>query len=279
MNVSTAGFDCLPVRTPTLPPATHTNVWIVGDRRLSVFDPASPWEDEQRHLFDHLQTRRAKGHIVERLVLTHHHHDHVAGTVRLQQQLQSAQGQSVPICAHPITAALLKDTVDVTEHLQDFDTLPCGNLTLDVVFTPGHAPGHLAFHDANSGVVVAGDMVAGEGSIAIDPTEGDLQDYLDSLARLRDLNAHVLLPSHGPPLEHPFEALTWYIEHRHERTEQIRVALDRYAPQTATHLASKIYPDVPPELNAVAAAQVETHLNWMVGEGTAAFTSEGWLAT
>ena len=42
------------VRTPTLPPATHTNVYAVGaadaPRRVAVVDPASPWTEEQAAL-------------------------------------------------------------------------------------------------------------------------------------------------------------------------------------------------------------------------------------
>ena len=48
------GIRCIPVRSPTLPPATHTNVWVLGERRLTVIDPASPWTDEQARLWETL---------------------------------------------------------------------------------------------------------------------------------------------------------------------------------------------------------------------------------
>ena len=45
----------VPVRTPTLPPATHTNAYVLGRRRLTIIDPASPWPDEQARLAEALQ--------------------------------------------------------------------------------------------------------------------------------------------------------------------------------------------------------------------------------
>jgi hypothetical protein len=42
MNAVVPGIRVVKVRTPTLPPATHTNCYVVGDGELAVFDPASP---------------------------------------------------------------------------------------------------------------------------------------------------------------------------------------------------------------------------------------------
>jgi len=94
------------VRTPTLPPATHTNSWVLGRGSLTVVDPASPYEDERTRLHLALRTRVAAGEQVERLLLTHHHHDHVAGAMDLRDRLR-ADGSVVRIAAHPITAVLV----------------------------------------------------------------------------------------------------------------------------------------------------------------------------
>ena len=66
--------------------------------------------------------------------------------------------------------------------------------------TPGHAPGHLAFHLRERRALIAGDMVGGMSTILIDPEQGDMGAYLDSLERLRRLDCRTLLPGHGPPL-------------------------------------------------------------------------------
>jgi glyoxylase-like metal-dependent hydrolase (beta-lactamase superfamily II) len=185
----------VPVRTPTLPPATHTNAWVLGRGDLTVFDPASPWDDEQARLAAALKGRIAQGERVERIVLTHHHDDHVGGAEALRKALGD-----VPVAAHPVTASLVAGRIRVDETIDDDAVLCCGGVELRALFTPGHAPGHLAFVEATTGVTVAGDLVAGIGTILIAPDDGDLGQYLDSLDRLRASGAKVLLPAHGPAL-------------------------------------------------------------------------------
>ena len=269
MTAPLPGITVVPVRTPTLPPATHTNTWIVGDGQLTVIDPASPWEDQQAHLFASLRARIDRGERIERLFLTHHHLDHVSGAADLQQRLR-AVGQDVPIAAHAITAALVADRLEVDVHIEHEQALACGGRTLVAHLTPGHAPGHLALHDPDSGVVVAGDLVAGIGTIAIDPEEGDLQQYLDSLAYVSGLEPTRLLPAHGPVLEHPETVLSFYVAHRHARTEQIRDALDRLGRATPLELAPHVYPELDVGYHPLAAAQILTHLKWLDRFGVAA---------
>ena len=214
------GVARLELRTPTLPPATHTNAWVLGTDTLTVVDPASPWDDERGRLFDALWARIVAGARVRRVFLTHHHHDHVSGAVDLRDRL-ARRGVSVPIAAHPVTADLLAGTVSVDERVNDGDDVD----GLTAVWTPGHAPGHLCL--AGEGFLVAGDMVAGVGTILLDPREGDLGDYLASLDRLASLGRDVLLPAHGPALPGAATVLSFYAAHRHQRSEQILVALDR----------------------------------------------------
>src|SRR5438270_13850792 len=71
-----------PVRTPTLPPATHTNVYLAGEERLAVIDVASPYPEEQAALDAALE-----GLPVAEILLTHHHVDHVSGAAHLAARL------------------------------------------------------------------------------------------------------------------------------------------------------------------------------------------------
>src|SRR5438552_6039454 len=71
------GVIMVPLRTPTLPPATHTNCFLLGDEELWVVDPGSPWPEEQQILNDTLERLADEGRTAKGIILTHHHVDHV----------------------------------------------------------------------------------------------------------------------------------------------------------------------------------------------------------
>ncbi len=253
------GLRFLEVDTPTVPPATTINVAVLGHQRLTVVDPGSPWAGEQERLFAAL-TEQGR---VERIVLTHHHPDHIGGV----EALRKAAG-GVPVLAHPITARLVEGEVRVDGLLHDGDLLDCDGVLVDLLHTPGHASGHLVLHDRSSGVMVAGDMVAGVGTIVIDPDEGDLGHYLASLARMQKRRPTRLVPSHGPVLDEAEAVLGFYVAHRHMRSDQIRTALDRDGASSAEGLVPRVYgPALDPSLTVFAAMQIGAHLRWLRGQG------------
>ncbi len=260
------GIRVLALRTPTLLPATHTNCYVVGRTGLTVIEPASPWPDEQDRLVEALE---ADGARVERILLTHHHPDHVGGALALRDAL-AARGHAAPIVAHATTRDLLVGSVVVDEVISDGDVLRCGGVGLHTLHTPGHAPGHVVLHDRASGAVVAGDMVAGVGTILIDPFEGDLGHYLDSLERMRGLGASLLLPAHGDAIVHADAMLGFYIAHRHQRSTQIQEALRTLGEVDALAIARQVYgAELPEAALPLASIQVTAHLLWLAKYGRA----------
>src|SRR5262245_21435110 len=91
------GVRVVAMRTPTLPPATHTSCYLVGPTEgageLFVVDPASPYREEQAALDAILDAERAAGREVAAVLLTHHHADHVGAAAHV-----AARG--APIWAH-----------------------------------------------------------------------------------------------------------------------------------------------------------------------------------
>src|SRR5262249_8465784 len=65
------GVFLFPVRTPTLPPATHTNCYVIGGDELIIIDPASPYEEEQRELDAFIDGLINEGRRVREIILTH----------------------------------------------------------------------------------------------------------------------------------------------------------------------------------------------------------------
>ena len=102
------------------------------------------------------------------------------------------------LAAHPLTRDRLDIPID--ELLDENDVVDTDAGFWRVIHTPGHATGHLCLFNGGLSTLVAGDMVAGVGTILLDPPEGNLHDYLESLSRLEALNPSRLLPAHGPAL-------------------------------------------------------------------------------
>ena len=74
------GIWMLPVHTDTLPPATHTNVYLPWAERFAVIDPGSDRPDEVRRLLKVIgRLREDTGATPAGVLLTHHHQDHVSG--------------------------------------------------------------------------------------------------------------------------------------------------------------------------------------------------------
>lgn len=250
----------LPLRTPTLPPAVATNLLIVGQSRLALVEPATPFAEERRVVDDVLDALAAEGRQVELLVVTHHHVDHVGDVERLRQRL------GVPVLAHARTAERLPWPVDRT--IADDEVIDLGEgMSLRAVYTPGHAPGHVVLHEPSSGIVHAGDMVAGEGTILIDPEDdGDMALYLASLRRLGQLGAKALVPAHGPVLLDPRGVVDHYVRHRLAREAKVLAAIDAGLHDEAEVLA-RAYADTPRALWGLAARALEAHLRKLEGDG------------
>jgi glyoxylase-like metal-dependent hydrolase (beta-lactamase superfamily II) len=212
------------------------------------------------------------------MILTHVHPDHVAGVNALNDHLEKKQGAKAPVAAHRLTAESLKNDVSVDRHIEDNEELELNgepSIRLRALYTPGHARGHLCFYDERTGALISGDNIVGFGSVLIDPPEGNMREYLESLRRMRALpNLSVLFGGHGPAIANPYEKIDEYITHRLLREELILEAV-REGASTPKEIVARVYTDVPPKAHAMAERAVLAHLEKLEADGLVAQTSTG----
>ena len=260
--------------TETLPPADHTNAYLVGGDVLYLVDPGATRTDEHARLFEVLDEAVATGARLTAVLLTHHHPDHMSATPAV------AARYGIPVWAHAETARALAGRVEVARILADGDRLPLGtspdgrdDWMLEVLHTPGHASGHLVFRESRYGAILAGDMISTASTVVIEPPDGHMTTYLESLARLRTLSKATLYPAHGPAQRDSHAVLDRYLTHRAMRERKIVAALAG-EPRNLDEILSRAYDDVGPEVAALARLSLRAGLIKLVEDRVAVEVGE-----
>lgn len=256
-----------PLRTPTLPPAKFTNCAVFGGRHFTIVDAGATLQKERERIVDLVQARRAQGHTLQALLLTHHHPDHVGAMGYLRERLQ------VPIYAHQDCKTLVDFPVDHLVKEGDIIELADGE-RIFVHETPGHAQGHVIYVHEPSRWCYAGDLVIGRGSVLIDERDGGcVVQYLDSLKRVKTLceaqdaspTIEVLLPGHGQPILNTSERIDQLISHRQYREQQL-LDLLASSPRNLDEVISTIYADKAAKILPFARATIQSHMRKLTSE-------------
>jgi glyoxylase-like metal-dependent hydrolase (beta-lactamase superfamily II)/8-oxo-dGTP pyrophosphatase MutT (NUDIX family) len=243
-----------------------TNSYLVGDPNTGyiAIDPG-PADDE------HLQRIwRAAGGQIKAIVCTHSHPDHSPGAAPLQA-----------LCTHkpPILGLSSSPTARVNSRfmpereLADGEKLVLQGIgtqgeithTLRVVHTPGHAANHLCLVLEEDGLLFSGDHVLNGSTTVIDPPDGHMGDYLDSLDKLAAAcvagGLEFILPAHGHVLGFAHQAITHLKAHRLRRETKIAAAMQALPQGSLQEWVEKAYDDVPSRLWPVAARSLQAHVD------------------
>ena len=254
-----------PLRTETLPPATHTNCFIVGRKKFVVIDAAAKDEAEQRKLFELIDAMIEANCVCEQIIVSHLHPDHFGGETALQKHLREKFDLKIPVSAHRLTAESLDGKIAVQKFIEDGQIFKLNDESGELfdfvaLHTPGHARGHLCFYDEKKGFLLSSDNVVGTGSVVIAPPEGNLINYLNSLERMKNLpNLKNLCGSHGAAVFDAKAKIESYIAHRLEREKQILRAMESGA-KTPEEITKIVYQNLDVQLFPLALKSVEAHL-------------------
>lgn len=249
-----------------------TNSYLVGDPNTGfiVIDPGPADEAHLQRLW------RAAGGQIKAIVCTHSHPDHSPGAAPLQA-LCTHQPPILGLASRPTSRANSRFTPD--RALADGEKLVLQGVgaqgdithTLRVVHTPGHAANHLCLVLEEDGLLISGDHVLNGSTTVIDPPDGHMGDYFDSLDKLAAAcvsgGIEFILPAHGHVLGFAHQAITQLKAHRLRREAKIAAAMQALPQGSLQDWVEKAYDDVPPRLWPVAARSLQAHADHIREQG------------
>ncbi|HZF74324.1 MAG TPA: MBL fold metallo-hydrolase [Acetobacteraceae bacterium] len=248
-----------------------TNTYVVGRGRVAVIDPGPA---DAAHLAAILAAIR--GERVSHILVSHTHRDHSPGVARLQAATGAPSLGFGPHVTPPGAGGEGGDhTFAPDRRLADGAALEGDDWRLTAIHTPGHCANHLCFALDGTGVLFSADHVMSWSTSVVSPPDGDMTDYMASLARLAARDERLFLPGHGPPLPEPGRFVAALAAHRREREGRVLDALRAARRATAAELVPAAYgPELDPRLMPVAARSLLAHLIKLERDGAAARDGE-----
>jgi len=241
-----------------------TNTWLLGRGQVTVIDPGPALETHHQAILAATQ-----GEEIRHILVTHAHLDHSELSSRLARETgaevlafgKADAGRSLTmlrLAQEGMTSGEGADQNFAPDRcLKDGEILHLSGLVIEALHLPGHMGCHMGF--ALGDVLFSGDHVMGWSTSLVSPPDGDMGDYMRSLARLAGREWSRFLPGHGPEVNEPAARLAELIAHRKGR-EQAILALLRKGPSTANEIAERVYSDTPRHLLPAATRNVLAHL-------------------
>src|SRR2546423_1499969 len=243
----------------------HVNVYLLRDGESFTLIDTGLQTDESRQALNHkLAALKVPVERINRILITHIHPDHFglaaelrerAGAElvihRLEVALMEPRYARAEDLVHDVAAWLSKNGVPPAEAeflksasmaarafasvvepdilLEGAERLPIDGTDIEVVWTPGHSPGHCCFHVPARGVLFSGDHLLPKISpnIGLHPQSGadPLDDYMASLEHVRRLEVETVLPAHGDPcFDHRGRISEMINDHEARKAALVRLA-------------------------------------------------------
>jgi glyoxylase-like metal-dependent hydrolase (beta-lactamase superfamily II)/8-oxo-dGTP pyrophosphatase MutT (NUDIX family) len=229
-----------------------TNTYIVGSESArAVIDPGP---DIGSHIERILSFPN-----IQWVICTHTHMDHSPAAAAIK----AATGAQVLGRPAPEgqDASFRPDVV-----LENGQRVQLGGITLRAIHTPGHASNHVCYLLEGTGMLFTGDHVMQGSTVVINPPDGNMRAYLQSLQRLLDEKVEIIAPGHGYLVGAPQKEIRRLIAHRLAREEKVVNALVKMGAASIDELLPLVYDDVPVRIHRWAARSLTAHLDKLVTE-------------
>ena len=252
-----------------------TNSYLVGDAASGyiVIDPGPADTDHIERLY------QAAGGDIRLIVCTHSHPDHSPGAGPLQA-LCAAAGKKPLIAGLPSAATARADSTFRPDRLLLNNELLTHVLigleadlvlvsdqtrhTLKVIHTPGHAANHLCLVLIEDGLLLSGDHILNGSTTVINPPDGNMTAYLDSLDLLSSVcdehNIDFILPAHGYVIGQAKTAIAQLKAHRLQREAKILKVMQALPQGTLDDWVPLAYEDVDERIWPVAKRSLLAHV-------------------
>jgi len=250
---------------PSFMTGPGTNSYLVGDA-ASGYIVIDPGPDDPAHIE---RLWQAAGGDIRLIVCTHSHADHAPGALPLQQRC-GGQPPILGLPSQPTAGPRSRFTPDRALRDQELLTLtghgPESDVThtLRVIHTPGHAANHLCLLLLEDGLLFSGDHVLNGSTTVVDPPDGDMTAYLDSLDKLdaacAAAGAHFILPAHGHVLAPARQAIAHLKAHRLAREAKVRAAMQARPGGSLDDWVALAYADTPPAAWPLAKRSMQAHV-------------------
>ena len=232
-----------------------TNTYLIGDEEVTVIDPGPA-------LHEHIEAIIQASANIKQILLTHTHPDHSPGTRLLQDNI------GVPVFALITESSKDQDITFTPERiLIDGEIIANEYYSIEVIHTPGHASNHLCYLLKDEKLLFTGDHIMDGSTVVIASPDGSMQDYIDSLAKLKEYDLNKIAPGHGELIDEPYAVVDWIIKHRFERESKVIDVLKQHNSGDLNTLVKDIYADVDSMLHPVAKWSLESHLIKLMDEG------------
>ncbi len=227
-----------------------TNTYVLGEPgHYTVIDPGP---DDDQHLERLLAFTSGA---VRQVLVTHTHRDHSPGARRL------AHETGARLLGMPAPDGPAQDTgFSPDQVLWDGQQIATAVGTLNVLHTPGHASNHLCYLLLPQAMLFSGDHIMQGSTVVINPPDGDMMAYLESLVRLLDEDIRFIAPGHGFLIDQPHAVVDFLTTHRLARERKVVHALKTHGPASLNDLTPHAYDDVPTAIHGVASRSLLAHL-------------------
>lgn len=245
-----------------------TNTYFVGDPGADAWAVIDPGPDDARHVEAILAV--APGPI-RWILATHTHRDHSPAAAALKART------GAPLFGMRARFPEWQDATFAPDRvLAHGERLPVGERsTLRVFHTPGHASNHLCYLLEEEQTLFTGDHVMQGSTVVINPPDGEMAAYIDSLRALLVEDLQWIAPGHGFLIERPADTINRLIRHRLGRETKVLDAL-RAGPIDLEGLLAVVYADVPLHMHPVAQRSLTAHLVKLAADGRARESEGHW---